>query len=40
MTFCTTNLTIEGLKERYGARLADRFKEMFVVVTWKGESKR
>ena len=39
-TFCTTNLTIEQLKERYGERLADRFKQMFVPVIFKGESKR
>jgi len=39
-TFCTTNLTIDELKERYGDRLADRFKQMFVVITFKGESKR
>lgn len=39
-TFCTTNLDSAGLKQRYGERLADRFKEMFAVVTFKGESRR
>lgn len=39
-TFCSTNLDPDALKKRYGDRLADRFKEMFIVVTFKGDSRR
>jgi len=39
-TFCTTNLNIEQLTERYGDRLSDRFKQMFKIVLFTGESKR
>ena len=39
-TFCSTNLDAAKLKARYGNRLADRFKEMFEVVAFTGESKR
>lgn len=39
-TFCSTNLNPDRLKERYGDRLSDRFKEMFDVVQFKGESRR
>lgn len=39
-TFITTNLTTEQLKDRYGERLADRFKQMFKIVTFIGESRR
>ena len=39
-TFCSTNLNAEQLKSRYGDRLADRFKEMFTVIAFEGESKR
>ena len=39
-TFCSTNLDAAKLKARYGDRLADRFKEMFEVVAFTGESKR
>lgn len=39
-TFCTTNLDTAKLKERYGARLSDRFREVFEVITFKGDSRR
>lgn len=39
-TFCTSNFNINSLNERYGKKLADRFKEMFEYVELKGESKR
>lgn len=39
-TFVTSNLTIEEFKNRYGERLADKFKQMFKVIIFRGESKR
>jgi len=39
-TFCSTNLDAAKLKARYGDRLAERFKEMYDVVAFTGESKR
>ena len=39
-TLCSTNLDTAKLKERYGARLADRFKEVFEVITFTGGSRR
>lgn len=39
-TYLTTNKTWKGIKEHYGARLADRFQEMFNAIELKGESKR
>lgn len=39
-TYATTNLSVEKLKKRYGARLIDRFKEMFKVVYLTGSSHR
>lgn len=35
-----TFLTDQQLKERYGFRVFDRMREMFAVVTVKGESLR
>ena len=39
-TVVTSNLTDQQLKERYGFRVFDRLREMFAVVTVKGESLR
>ena len=39
-TFCSTNLDLKALSERYGQRLTDRFREMFAVIAFEGESKR
>ena len=39
-TVVTSNLTDQQIKERYGFRVFDRMKEMFAVVTVKGESLR
>lgn len=39
-TYATSNLTKEQLKTRYGERLFDRMKEMFIFIVMKGESKR
>jgi DNA replication protein DnaC len=40
MTFCTTNLTPEGIGSKYGFRIGDRITEMFNIIKWSGESKR
>ena len=39
-TVVTSNLTDQQIKERYGFRAFDRMREMFAVVTVKGESLR
>ena len=39
-TLATTNLTPRQIREKYGARMADRFNEMFNVVIFKSESYR
>lgn len=39
-TIVTSNLTDQQLKDRYGFRVFDRLREMFAVVTVKGESLR
>lgn len=39
-TMCSTNLDASALKARYGDRLADRFREMFQVIAFTGESRR
>lgn len=39
-TYCTTNLHPKQFREKYGDRLYDRFKEMFTIITMKGESRR
>lgn len=39
-TFVTTNYNAEMLKTKYGERLSDRFKEMFKIYTFYGQSKR
>lgn len=39
-TIVTSNLTDQQLKERYGFRVFDRIREMFAVVTVKGDSLR
>ena len=40
LTYGTSNLHPRQFREKYGDRLADRFKEMFTVITVKGESRR
>jgi len=40
LTFCTTNMTIEGIKHKYGFRVADRLTEMFNIIEWKGNTRR
>jgi DNA replication protein DnaC len=39
-TYLTTNFSWEAFCTHYGARLADRFKEMFNAIEIRGESKR
>lgn len=39
-TIVTTNLTTDELRERYGARVYDRFREMFELVIVKSKSYR
>ena len=39
-TIITTNLTPEQIKERYGGRVADRFREMLEVITFRHASYR
>lgn len=39
-TMVTTNCTPQQIRERYGARIADRLNEMTVVVAFKGKSNR
>ena len=40
LTFCTTNMTIEGIKHKYGFRVSDRLTEMFNIIEWKGNTRR
>lgn len=39
-TIVTTNLTREQIAEKYGARLYDRFKEMFAILAFNNSSYR
>lgn len=39
-TVVTTNLDADQLQEKYGARLRDRFREMFIVVPFSNQSFR
>jgi DNA replication protein DnaC len=39
-TFITTNLMPSELSEKYGLRLADRFREMFDVIAYEHPSYR
>ena len=39
-TLLTTNLTPEGIRKRYGDRIADRLSEMAVVIPFKNSSYR
>ena len=39
-TLLTTNLTPEGIRKRYGDRIADRLNEMAVVIPFKNPSYR
>ncbi len=36
----TTNLTPEGIRKRYGDRIADRLNEMAIVIPFKNPSYR
>ena len=40
MTFFTTNLDVNGIKEKYGARVADRLKQMCSIVPFTNPSYR
>jgi DNA replication protein DnaC len=40
MTFFTTNLDANGIKEKYGARVADRLKQMCNIVSFTNDSYR
>lgn len=39
-TVCTTNLAPSGLRDKYGNRIADRCREMFVKIVFKNQSFR
>ncbi len=39
-TLLTTNLTLDGIRKRYGDRIADRLNEMAVVIPFKNPSYR
>ncbi len=39
-TLLTTNLTPDGIRKRYGDRIADRLNEMAVVIPFKNPSYR
>ena len=39
-TIISSNLDMEGIKERYGERLQDRFNEMFTTISFNGQSFR
>ena len=39
-TFITTNLTPKEIREKYGARIADRFNEMLHVIVFRDISYR
>lgn len=39
-TVATTNLTAEEIRRKYGARVADRCREMFTIVRFRGGSHR
>lgn len=39
-TILTSNLSAEEIASRYGERVADRFKEMFAIIHFTGESWR
>lgn len=40
LTLITTNLTMKQITERYGIRIADRFRETMQIVYFRGESYR
>lgn len=40
VTYCTTNMMPEGIKEKYGFRVGDRLKSMFNIIEWRGSSLR
>lgn len=39
-TIMTTNLTPEGIRKRYGDRIADRLNEMTIVIPFKNPTYR
>ena len=40
ITHITSNLTLSGIKKRYGPRVEDRFIEMFNIIELGGDSRR
>ena len=40
ITIITTNLDADGIKNKYGARVADRMREMMQVITFTNASYR
>ena len=40
LTIITSNLDDEGIEQRYGARITDRFEEMFDRISFDNESYR
>ena len=39
-TFITSNLNTTELSKRYGIQVEDRFREMFNIIKWDGDSRR
>lgn len=39
-TFITSNLNTTELSKRYGIQVEDRFREMFNIIKWEGDSRR
>ena len=39
-TIIASNLTLDNIKDRYGARVHDRMKEMYAGIRYDGESYR
>lgn len=39
-TFITSNSSIAELSSRYGIQVEDRFREMFNIIKWEGDSRR
>jgi len=40
LTFCTTNMMPEAIKNKYGFRVGDRLTEMFNIIKWEGKTLR
>ncbi|MDG1805915.1 hypothetical protein [Flavicella sp.] len=39
-TFITSNSSVSELSARYGIQVEDRFREMFNIIKWEGDSRR